>query len=168
MRKIVLVLIVVVGLGSIWFTLRKPRTYGQSLNSYFQHAPTLESGASVCVDGVKLGSVTSVRVRPELGDRPVEVSMEISAPYELRIPNDSTAKLSTEGLLGPTFVDINTRYASGPPLANKGTLKSLEVKEPEGTDLLGALGDALIQASRKGNLPKEPGNAPAPAPPSRK
>jgi ABC-type transporter Mla subunit MlaD len=121
MRKIVLVPIVVLGLGSIWFTLRKPRTYDQSLNSYFQHAPTLESGASVCVDGVRLGSVTSVRVRPELGDRPVEVSMEISAPYELKIPNDSTATLSTEGFLGPTFVDINTRYASGPTLTNKGS-----------------------------------------------
>ena len=80
MRKVVLALIVVVGLGSIWLTWRKHRTYDQNLMTYFQPAPTLETGASVCVDGVKLGTVTSVRVRPELGDRPVEVSMEISSP----------------------------------------------------------------------------------------
>lgn len=164
MRKVVLALIVVVGLGSIWLTWRKPRTYDQNLMTYFQHAPTLETGASVCVDGVKLGTVTSVRVRPELGDRPVEVSMEISSPYELKIPNDSTAALSTGGLLGPTFVDINTRYASGTPIANNGVLKSLEIKEAEGADFLGTLGNALVQVSRKGNRPQEPANiAPPPA-----
>ena len=68
-----------------------------------------KAGAPVCVDGVKPGVVKSMRVRPELGERPVEVLMSISTGYELRIPNDSTVILSTEGILGKTFADIDTR-----------------------------------------------------------
>ena len=131
MRKFVLILIIVVGLTPIWFALRKPKTYRQNFNSYFQHVPRLKAGAPVCIDGVKLGSVTSVHVRPELGEHPVEVSVEIDAPYELKIPNDSTATVLVGGLLGPAFVDINTRNASGPPLANNGIIKSLEIRETE-------------------------------------
>jgi ABC-type transporter Mla subunit MlaD len=155
MRKFVLALIIVVGLGCIWFAFRKPRTHDQNLRSYFQNGSTLKTGAPVCVDGVKLGVVRSVRVRPELGDRPVEVLMTISTPYELRIPNDSTVLLSTEGVLGETFADIDTRNAHGPAIGNDGALKSAEVKAADGAQTVKRLGDALVQAT-VGNSPPQP------------
>jgi phospholipid/cholesterol/gamma-HCH transport system substrate-binding protein len=155
MRKFVLALIIVVGLGCTWFAFRKPPTHGQNSKSYFQSGSSLKAGASVCVNGVKLGVVTSVRVRPELGERPVEVVMAISAPYELRIPNDSTVILSTEGVLGPTFADIDTRRAHGPTIGNDGVLKSSEVTAMDGARAVKRLGDALVQATVRNALPDE-------------
>jgi phospholipid/cholesterol/gamma-HCH transport system substrate-binding protein len=147
MRKFVSSLIIVVGVFCIWLVLRKPPTHVQTLKSYFQQASSLKAGAPVCVDGVKLGEVTSVRVRPELGERPVEVLMAISTPYELRIPNDSTVILSTEGVLGQTFADIDTRRAHGPAIGKDGVLKSSEITAEEGAQAVKRLGDALVQAA---------------------
>lgn len=150
MRKFALTLIIVAGLGCIWFALWKPKTHDQNLKSFFQNGSSLKAGAPVCVDGVKLGVVTSVRVRPELGERPVEVLMAISTPYELSIPDDSTVALSAEGVLGPTFADIDTRFAHGQPLGNNGVLKSLEINGAKSTNnFIEALGDTLVQSSRK-------------------
>jgi ABC-type transporter Mla subunit MlaD len=50
--------------------------------------------------------------------------MSISTGYELRIPNDSTVILSTEGSLGETFADIDTGNALGPASGSDGVLKS--------------------------------------------
>jgi ABC-type transporter Mla subunit MlaD len=159
MRKFVLALIVVLGFGCTWLALRKPPSHDQNLKSYFQSGSSLKAGAPVCVDGVKLGVVKSVRVRPELGDRPVEVLMSISTPYELRIPNDSTVLLSAEGVLGETYAEIDTRNAQGPTIGNDGVLKSSEVSVADGANAIRRVGDALVQAT-VGNSPpgrKSPG-----------
>jgi len=73
--------------------------------------------------------------------------MAISTPYELRIPNDSTVILSTEGVLGQTFADIDTRSAHGPTVGNDGVLKSSEVTAVDGAQAVKRLGDALVQAT---------------------
>ena len=78
-------------------------------------------GAASWVD---LGSVTSVRVRPESKDAPVEIVMALKTGYELNIPNDSTASLETAGVLGQTFVEIDSHTASGPPIQSGSTLKA--------------------------------------------
>jgi MlaD protein len=138
-----------VGLGCTWLAFRKPRSRDQHLKTYFQNGSSLKAGAPVCVDGVKLGVVTSVSVRPELGERPVEVLMAISTPNELRIPSDSTVILSTEGVLGQTFADIDTRRAHGPAIGNDGVLKSSEITAEEGAQAVKRLGNALMQAATR-------------------
>jgi ABC-type transporter Mla subunit MlaD len=147
MRKFVLALIIAVGLGCIRLAVRKPPTHDQNIRSYFQNGSSLKAGAPVCVDGVRLGVVTSVRVRPELGERFVEVLMAIDTPYELKSPNDSTVVLSTEGVLGQTFADIDTRSAHGPAIGNDGVLKSSEITAEQGAQAVKHLGDALVQAA---------------------
>jgi phospholipid/cholesterol/gamma-HCH transport system substrate-binding protein len=111
---------------------RSPITHRITLLTYFQNGAGLKSGAAVRVDGVDLGSVKSVRVRPELGDHPIEVVMAIHSPYELPIPSDSTVTLGTAGVLGPTLVDIDTRNAHGLPVASGGVVKSVEIQSMEG------------------------------------
>ena len=76
---------------------------------------------------MEAGSVSGVTVRPELVDYPVEVKLTLDTSYDLPIPGDSLAVLSTEGILGPTFVEIDTRFAHGARLANGGVLKSSEL-----------------------------------------
>jgi ABC-type transporter Mla subunit MlaD len=156
MRKFVLALIIVLGFGCTWLVFRKPHTHDQNLKSYFQSESSLKAGAPVCVDGVKLGVVKSVRVRPELGDRPVEVLMWISTPYELGIPNDSRVVLSAEGVLGETFADIDTRNAHGPAIGNDGVLKSSEIMAADGAQAVKRLGDAFVQATAGSSPPQPP------------
>lgn len=100
----------------------------------------------MCVDGVVVGEAASLRVRPELGERPVEVQMTISTSYELGIPNDAMASLSTEGVLGQTFVEIETRRAHGAAIANDGVLNSSEVTPSEGAEAVKRLGSVLVKA----------------------
>ena len=131
MRKLALVSIVAVAAVILWLPLRKPQTHRISLTTYFHSGDGLQPKAAVRVDGVELGSVTSVRVRPELGERPVEVVMAIAASYDLAIPSDSTARLSTQGLLGPTVVDIDTRHTQGARIGNNGVLKTSEMTDEQ-------------------------------------
>ncbi len=105
------------------FTLR-PIAHTTTVKAYFSNGMGLRPGAQVRLAGVEVGSVKGVRPYPEVKDAPVEVMMTLSTPYELKIPNDSTVSLQTAGLLGETFVEIDTTAASGPPIQVNGILKS--------------------------------------------
>jgi len=94
------------------------------LRAYFTNAMGLKERAAVRLAGVDIGSVTSVRARPELKEEPVEVVMVLNPPYELKIPSDATAELETAGVLGETFVEIDTRSANGPPIGPNSILKT--------------------------------------------
>src|SRR5205823_9908717 len=101
-------------LGIVLLTI--PRLFGHKLRlkAYFNNAMALRPGAPVRLAGVDVGTVTSVRARPEVKDTPVEVVMGLNTPEELKVPNDSTVSLETAGVLGETFVEIDSHTASGP------------------------------------------------------
>src|ERR1700692_1652877 len=98
MRKTLLVLVVVAGLTCVWLALRRNSIHQLTVRTYFRHAQSLQRGTAVWVDGVEVGSVSSISVRPELGERPVEVVIAIRTAYDLRIPNESIALLSVQGV----------------------------------------------------------------------
>ena len=176
MRKLALVFIVAVAAVILWLPLRKPQTHRVSLTTYFHSGDGLQPKAAVRVDGVELGSVTSVRVRPELGERPVEVVMAIATPYDLAIPTDSVALLATGGVLGPMLVDIDTRHAQGVRIGNSGVLTSAELTDEEKNEAnrqaakaMNRIADALAHATTKSAFPdKQPGGPAAPSNPSSK
>jgi len=91
----------------------------------------LRTGAPVRLAGVDVGSVKSVRPRAELKQAAVEVIMSISTDDELRIPDDSIVSLSTSGILGPTYLNIDIRNASGLQIRSGGTLKANPVNSAE-------------------------------------
>ena len=111
--------------------------------SYLGNAEGLRAGAPVRLRGVDIGKVTRVRVRPEMKDNPVEVLMRLGTSYELRIPADSVVTLSTAGVLGETYVDIDAAAASGPPIGNHGVLKSRTVVSQTPEQFLKMFGDIL-------------------------
>jgi ABC-type transporter Mla subunit MlaD len=100
---------------TLFLTLAKPPRQRLDLKCYFRNAQGLRPGARVRVAGVDVGSVTSVRVRPELRDHPVEVSMNLDTPYELKIPSDSVVELEAAGVFGEVFPQIDIQDTSGPP-----------------------------------------------------
>ena len=127
MRKRTLAAIIIVaGIATIaLLVVIKPWYHRREVRVYFQNAQGLREGAAVRIAGVDVGTVTRVRVRPEL--RAAEVVMSLHTAYKLNIPKDATVSLSTEGVLGPTFALIEIIGTSGPPLENGGVLKSREV-----------------------------------------
>ncbi len=92
------------------------------LRAYFDNASGLRDGAPVTLDGVTIGNVRHVRVVPDRNPTPVEVTMRISSLYLHSIHTDSTATIMQAGVLGDSFVDIDSTRASGPPPANDAEL----------------------------------------------
>ena len=94
------------------------------VKAYFTNAMSLRKGAPVRLAGVNIGSVQSVRARPEMKESPAELVMAVSPGYDLRIPIDSTVSLVTAGVLGETFVEIDSSASSGPPVESNAILKA--------------------------------------------
>jgi phospholipid/cholesterol/gamma-HCH transport system substrate-binding protein len=94
------------------------------LRSYFENAAGLKSGAPVTLEGVTIGNVIHVRVVPDRNPTPVEVTMQVGHEYLRGLHTDSTASIAQAGVLGDSYVDINSAHASGPAPANYAELRA--------------------------------------------
>lgn len=75
---------------------------GYDLKASFRSAEGVAVGTDVRLAGVKIGAVSDMALNPETFR--AEVTLQVTADVE--IPDDSTAAVSAEGLLGGTFVEI--------------------------------------------------------------
>jgi phospholipid/cholesterol/gamma-HCH transport system substrate-binding protein len=94
------------------------------LRSYFENAAGLKNGAPVTLEGVTIGNVIHVRVVPDRNPTPVEVTMQVGHQYKRALHTDSTASIAQAGVLGDSYVDINSAHASGPQPSNNAELKA--------------------------------------------
>ena len=94
------------------------------LKSYFDNASGLLNGAPVRLSGVAIGNVIGVRVvaDPDKKMTPVEVTMKVDAKYLINLHTDSTTELSTAGVLGATYIDIDSSQATGPEVKSGAVL----------------------------------------------
>lgn len=76
---------------------------GYRVTALFQNIGSLKPGAAVTLSGVKIGRVKSIVIDPASFE--AEVSMEISSVYN-NIPEDSSAKILTAGLLGEQYLGL--------------------------------------------------------------
>jgi phospholipid/cholesterol/gamma-HCH transport system substrate-binding protein len=143
----VIVLISVVILTTLLFLMTTASGLGVfshklTVATYFENAAGLKVGAAVNLDGVTIGAVKNVVVTtaPERKLTPVQVVMKIDGKYQPGIHTDSTAALTTVGVLGDTVIDINSQVATGPPIQDGAVLNTLEtptiqdvVKQSQGT-----------------------------------
>ena len=85
------------------------------IRSYFDNAEGLREGAPVRLSGVDIGNVTHIRVVPEKDKllTPVEVTMKVSTKYSFALRRDSVTSLDTAGVLGETYLDIDSTQAVG-------------------------------------------------------
>lgn len=89
------------------------------LRCYFENAAGLKKGAPVTLEGVTIGNVIRVRVVPERNPAPVEVQLRVNREYVKALHSDSTATIAQAGVLGDSYVDLNSAHASGPePVEN--------------------------------------------------
>jgi phospholipid/cholesterol/gamma-HCH transport system substrate-binding protein len=97
------------------------------LRAYFVNASGLKDGAPVTLEGVTIGNVIHVRIKPERNPTPVEVTMQVGDEFRENVHTDSTASISQAGVLGDSFVDLSSVNASGPAPGNNAELKTLTV-----------------------------------------
>lgn len=116
----------IIGYGAIPRALRKQLKLG----ACFENVQGLREGAAVRIAGIEVGRVARVRAHPDRRDCPAEVLMVLSTPDELKIPNDATAQVESEGLLGPECVAIKVENASGPPATDHTMLKTVPTVAP--------------------------------------
>jgi phospholipid/cholesterol/gamma-HCH transport system substrate-binding protein len=116
------------------------------LRSYFENAAGLKDGAPVTLEGVTIGNVIHVRVAPSHNPTPVEVTMRVSHEYLRDLHTDSTASIAQAGVLGDSYVDLNSVHASGPPPANDAELKASG--SPSIQDVVRNSDESIVQVTK--------------------
>ena len=116
-----------------------------TLRAYFENASGLKKGAPVALEGVTIGNVTQIRVVPERNPMPVEVTMRISDKVKPFLHTDSSASITSAGVLGDSYVDITSATATGPEPANNAELLSHNASGLQ--QVMNTSQDALQQAT---------------------
>jgi phospholipid/cholesterol/gamma-HCH transport system substrate-binding protein len=95
-----------------------------TLISFFDNAGGLRVGAPVRLAGVDIGNVAAIRVVSDSGKKltPVEVIMKVGTKYDFDLRRDSYASLDTAGVLGETYLDIDSSQAVGQVAQDGDTL----------------------------------------------
>lgn len=105
-----------------------------TLLSNFDDANGLRVGAPVRLSGVDIGNVKAIRVVPDNPVLPVQVEMRVNTKYDFDIRKDSKTLLMTAGVLGETYINIDSTGATKPPVQDGDILPSGEV--PDFSDMV--------------------------------
>jgi phospholipid/cholesterol/gamma-HCH transport system substrate-binding protein len=127
---ILMVLIFLMSGTGGWFTRKI------TLKSFFDNAGGLREGAPVRLAGVDIGNVTAMRIVPGKPSTPVEVTMKVSTKYAFDLRKDSVTTLATAGILGETFVDVDSSLAKGAQVADGDSLPGRD--QPDVQDVVRA------------------------------
>jgi len=111
-------------------------THKITLRSYFDNAGGLREGAPVRLAGVDIGNVTGIRIVQGKPMTPVEVTMKVNTTYRFNLRKDSVTLLSTAGVLGETYVDVDRSAEQGPEATDGDTLAARE--QPDIQDVVRA------------------------------
>ena len=110
-------------------------TNGYNVTAEFNRVDGLTNGSDVRMSGIKIGTVVSQRLDPKNYQAVVELNLDSN----VKIPDDSNAKITSEGLLGSNYVSI-VPGGSDSYLANGD-----EIMFTQGSvDLMGLIGQALF------------------------
>jgi phospholipid/cholesterol/gamma-HCH transport system substrate-binding protein len=93
-----------------------------TVKCYFDNAAGLRTGAPVRLAGVDVGNVTHIAIIQGKPLTPVEVTMKLSTKYDYGMRRDSMISLETAGVLGETYLDIDSSQAVGGPVHDGDTL----------------------------------------------
>lgn len=95
-----------------------------TLITYFDNAEGLRAGQPVDLQGVPVGNVTAVRIVTDRPLTPVQVTLKINKRFQPMVRKDTTATVKTAGVLGESFIDLESKTAQKPPVAEGDELPS--------------------------------------------
>jgi len=128
------VLVALVTLGALIFLMTATTglfTAKLNLHAYLDNAGGLRPGAPVRLEGVDIGNVSSIRVDPTAEHRlaPVRITMKITTKYATSMNSGCQVNLTTAGVLGEVFIDLDCRSGKGNPLKEDDTLATKETPQ---------------------------------------
>ncbi|MDB5687287.1 MAG: hypothetical protein JWR77_1876 [Rhizorhabdus sp.] len=130
---------------AIWFVMFAwDRTGGgekpgsTKISVVFPNASGVNAGTDVRISGLKVGSVTGLSLDPQS----YQVKVAIALNPEVKLPADSSAAVTSEGLLGSTYIQF-TPGGSPTPLKTGDT-----VTDTQGSmDLMALIGQFINKPS---------------------
>lgn len=93
-----------------------PTQSGYTVTAKFDSVDGLGTGSDVRIGGVKIGTVSDIRLEPNT----YKAAVSIGVGKDVKIPADSTAAIVSDGLLGGKYLSIT-------PGGDENNLKSGEV-----------------------------------------
>ena len=134
---------------------------GYHVIAAFDRVDGVVRGTDVKLGGIKIGSVQEMKLNPE--SYRAEITLDIQ--QDVKLPADSTAEISSDGLLGGKFVNI-VPGADEEMLKSGGrieyTQSSINLEQLLGKFAFGSA-DAKNEEEGTDNPPAELNSAPAPA-----
>lgn len=132
------------------FTLGRTGSTGGSryeLSAKFPNAAGIAVGSDVRVSGMKVGSVTSQRLDPATYQAVITLSVDSA----VKLPLDSSAAITSEGLLGGNFISLVP--GGDPEMLAAGD----EITDTQGsTDLMGLIGSVINRSGGDEAAKSEP------------
>jgi phospholipid/cholesterol/gamma-HCH transport system substrate-binding protein len=123
---ITLAVLIFVMTGTTGLFIRKIK-----VRAYVDNAGGLRVGAPVRLEGVDIGNVVGIRVvsDPKRALAPVELVMKITTKYEDTMNRNCRVVLTTAGVLGEVFVDMDCRQSTGSPLQSGDELPTRDTPQ---------------------------------------
>jgi len=111
---------------------------GYEVTAEFNRVDGLATGSDVRLSGIKVGTVVSQSIDPK--NYKAVVTMNLAS--DVKIPDDSSAKITSEGLLGSNYVALT-------PGGSEDYLEDgSEIDFTQGSvDLMGLIGQAVFSAT---------------------
>lgn len=113
---------------------------GYKITAQFESIDGVSTGTDVRMSGVKIGSV----VGHKLDYKSYEAIVTLVIDSKLKLPEDSTAKITSEGLLGGNYVSLEAG-GSEKMLTEGGNITNTQ----SSVNLLGLIGQAVFGDKKK-------------------
>ncbi len=88
----------------------------------FDDVEGLNLDSPVRLGGLSVGHVSAITFSPDLGDKRIQVHMQISEKFGERIRADSVARIGSRGVLGDKVIDISLGSADSPRIPSGGEI----------------------------------------------
>jgi len=110
---------------------------GYRLNAQFDRVDGLTIGSDVRMSGIKIGTVTGLKLDPES----YYANAEFVIGGNIELPDDTSAKITSEGLLGGNYVSLSPGGSEDMLAEDDETLYT-----QGSVDLIGLVSQALFSA----------------------
>jgi phospholipid/cholesterol/gamma-HCH transport system substrate-binding protein len=116
-------------------TMKLQNSDNYNISALFNRIDGIKIGSDIRMSGIKIGTVAS----QELDNSSFEAKVLMSIDSKILIPEDSSAKITSDGLLGGNYISIE------PGGSDIYLLNNEEIFFTQGSvDLIGLVGEALF------------------------